>query len=368
MHDPSFRLRASHLQSSTANRSSNPHPFSQVGLKFIVSLLSFFQPLPSITKRVLMCVCSVQCSAATNHLITNAVLNISSDIMIILIPMPMFIQSQMPRKRKAILCGVFALGAFTVSPRLSNFPSEWLVLYSDVRLCLFTETDETNQILSAILNKFYSFSQPFGSDWTFWYIRESSTALIVANLPLTWPLLRRVFDLRSFNAESSNLRYGQSSSRFHSGTAHGHAGNRRGDGAGLGHSSGSQERINTEGYAVPLQIYRHRDFQVHSQPVSDDDGAHSSMGYVIDGLSSTTKSVSCGGVKDWRGEGHRNGIRKVFCWNYQSISWDRKDTRLVDSAPILHSYKEQSLLRLFSYISANSGPVKCRSWHSRFYL
>ena len=57
----------------------------------------------------------VQCSAATNHLITNAVLNISSDIMIILLPMPVFIQSQLPTKKKVILCFVFALGTFTVS-------------------------------------------------------------------------------------------------------------------------------------------------------------------------------------------------------------------------------------------------------------
>jgi len=58
---------------------------------------------------------AAQCSAATNHLITNAVLNISSDIMIICIPLPMLIQSQLPLKRKAVLCVVFALGVFTVS-------------------------------------------------------------------------------------------------------------------------------------------------------------------------------------------------------------------------------------------------------------
>lgn len=56
----------------------------------------------------------VQCSAATNHLITNAVLNITSDVMIILIPMPVFLAVKLPIKRKAILVGVFALGIFTV--------------------------------------------------------------------------------------------------------------------------------------------------------------------------------------------------------------------------------------------------------------
>lgn len=35
--------------------------------------------------------------------------------MIILIPMPIFLKSQLPLKRKAVLIGVFALGAFTVS-------------------------------------------------------------------------------------------------------------------------------------------------------------------------------------------------------------------------------------------------------------
>lgn len=58
---------------------------------------------------------NTQCSAATNHLITNAVLNISSDLMIIMIPMPVLLQAQLPIKKKAILCGVFALGTFTVS-------------------------------------------------------------------------------------------------------------------------------------------------------------------------------------------------------------------------------------------------------------
>ena len=35
--------------------------------------------------------------------------------MIILLPMPVFIQSQLPTKKKVILCFVFALGTFTVS-------------------------------------------------------------------------------------------------------------------------------------------------------------------------------------------------------------------------------------------------------------
>lgn len=58
-----------------------------------------------------------QCSAATNHLITNAILNISSDIFIMAIPMPIFLQARLPLKRKLILFGVFGLGTFSVGSK-----------------------------------------------------------------------------------------------------------------------------------------------------------------------------------------------------------------------------------------------------------
>lgn len=191
---------------------------------------------------------NVQCSAATNHLITNAVFNISSDLMIILIPMPIFIQSTLTLKRKLILIGVFAVGTFT--------------------------------IISAILNKYYSFTSPFGLDWTFWYIRESSTALITANLPLTWTLLQRVFRLGSFKE-----RYGSSrtpsrpitASHFRS-TAYGRSGMRTGTGE-HGHGDGvsglergaSQERIN-QSFHVPLKIYQKREVQITSVSAGPEDG------------------------------------------------------------------------------------------------
>ncbi|KAI9665640.1 MAG: hypothetical protein M1821_003573 [Bathelium mastoideum] len=114
-----------------------------------------------------------QCSAAIHHLITNAVFNISSDVLTLALALQMFVRSKLPLKRKLVLCGIFGLGIFV--------------------------------IFAAALNKYYSFHQPFGSLWTFWYIRESSTAMIVANLPFLWTLLRRVFKLGSFeNTEAPN--------------------------------------------------------------------------------------------------------------------------------------------------------------------
>nr|OQO28591.1 hypothetical protein B0A51_05410 [Rachicladosporium sp. CCFEE 5018] len=104
-----------------------------------------------------------QCDAATNHLITNAVFNLTSDIAMLAIGLPMFLRLTMPWTKKVPLIGIFSLGVFV--------------------------------IVAAIMNKVYSFGSPFGSEWVYWYVRESSTALIVANLPFIWLLYRKLFGI-----------------------------------------------------------------------------------------------------------------------------------------------------------------------------
>jgi hypothetical protein len=124
-----------------------------------------------------------QCSAATNHLITNAIFNISSDLIIISIPMPLLFKVRLPKKNKIILGVIFCIGTFT--------------------------------IVAAALNKYYSFTHPFGNEWTIWYLRESYTAILCANLPLTYPLIQRIFKLRNWssNTYDTSNRYPRSSSR-----------------------------------------------------------------------------------------------------------------------------------------------------------
>jgi len=100
------------------------------------------------------------------------VFNISSDIMMLCIPIPLLIRSQLPRANKLILCCLFGLGIFV--------------------------------ILCAVLNKYYSFAHPFSPMWEFWYIREASTAILVANMPMCWSLMRRLFKLRAFSGISSS--------------------------------------------------------------------------------------------------------------------------------------------------------------------
>ncbi|EEU42355.1 uncharacterized protein NECHADRAFT_39937 [Fusarium vanettenii 77-13-4] len=181
----------------------------------------------------------LNCSAETNHMITNAVMNISSDIMIIALPMPVFLQSQLAIKRKVVLCGVFALGIFT--------------------------------ILAAALSKYYSLGDPYGSEWIYWYIREVSTAIITANLPLTWTLLQRVFRLGSFAArygKSSGQRTGEATSRFRSnyGNLTSVTREERRTRLGTSHEPGlsiseSQEQINS-GDSIPLKIYQKNEVTV----------------------------------------------------------------------------------------------------------
>lgn len=61
--------------------------------------------------------------------------------------------------------------------------------------------------MAAVLNKYYSFTHPFGLEWTVWYLRESYTAFLCANLPLTYPLIQRVFRLRNWSHNSYDGHY-----------------------------------------------------------------------------------------------------------------------------------------------------------------
>lgn len=114
---------------------------------------------------------NMQCPTALNHLITNLAFNLSSDVLIMSIPLPLFLRAHLEFKRKLLLVFPFSLGLFTM--------------------------------LCAILSKQYSFNSPYSSTWVYWYCREASTAMIVSNMPYSWALIRRVFKLKSFFGDSS---------------------------------------------------------------------------------------------------------------------------------------------------------------------
>ncbi|KZM24350.1 uncharacterized protein EKO05_0005627 [Ascochyta rabiei] len=108
-----------------------------------------------------------QCNTLVHHRITKAVFNISSDLVMLCIALQMLIRSTLPWKKKLVLCGIFSLGIFVIA--------------------------------AAALNSYYSFWHPYRDTWMFWYVRESSMAIIVANIPFTWTILRELFEVGDFN-------------------------------------------------------------------------------------------------------------------------------------------------------------------------
>lgn len=110
---------------------------------------------------------SSQCNAMVHHRITKAIFNLSSDIIMLCIALQMLIRSLLPVKRKIILCGIFSLGIFVIA--------------------------------ASILNSYYSFKNPYKATWIYWYVRESSTAVLVANLPYTWTILREFLEIGDFD-------------------------------------------------------------------------------------------------------------------------------------------------------------------------
>jgi hypothetical protein len=59
-------------------------------------------------------------------------------------------------------------------------------------------------MICAILSKHLSFTQPFSAMWVFWYCRESSTAVIVTNMPYSWPIIQKAFGLKSFFGDADD--------------------------------------------------------------------------------------------------------------------------------------------------------------------
>jgi hypothetical protein len=62
-------------------------------------------------------------------------------------------------------------------------------------------------VLAAILNKVYNFTSPDATIYMLWDIRETSTSIYVANLMCLWPLLRKLFGLKSFLRSSRKQYY-----------------------------------------------------------------------------------------------------------------------------------------------------------------
>ncbi|EQB47680.1 hypothetical protein CGLO_13148 [Colletotrichum gloeosporioides Cg-14] len=102
-----------------------------------------------------------QCATFETYAILQAWFNISSDMLMLMVPLPLIIRMTVSWKQKVVLVFIFSLG-----------------------ICV---------IVAAFLTKVYNLSDPYSPRYMLWYIREASVAVYVSNLPLLWPLLREWF-------------------------------------------------------------------------------------------------------------------------------------------------------------------------------
>lgn len=94
-------------------------------------------------------------------LIVQGCFNVTSDIGVLLVGIPLLLLVQVPMQQKIGVIVVFGMGVFV--------------------------------IVAAILNKVYSTLPSLLNDsvnYTFWYMREATVSVYVINLPTLWPVLR----------------------------------------------------------------------------------------------------------------------------------------------------------------------------------
>ncbi|KAK3360495.1 hypothetical protein B0T25DRAFT_578413 [Lasiosphaeria hispida] len=102
-----------------------------------------------------------ECATYYHHMMFATAWNISSDLMLLAIPFPIVFKTQLPLKKKIGLCCVLGLGALN--------------------------------IIVAILNRYFNFSNPNDLGYVYFYVAEVATAIYVGNIPLCWALIQRVF-------------------------------------------------------------------------------------------------------------------------------------------------------------------------------
>ncbi|KAJ0372203.1 hypothetical protein COL26b_009245 [Colletotrichum chrysophilum] len=102
-----------------------------------------------------------QCATFETYAILQAWFNISSDMLMLMVPLPLIIRMTVSWRQKVVLVFIFSLG-----------------------ICV---------VVAAFLTKVYNLSDPYSPRYMLWYIREASVAVYVSNLPLLWPLLREWF-------------------------------------------------------------------------------------------------------------------------------------------------------------------------------
>lgn len=111
-----------------------------------------------LTEYVALNPANPQCQTAANHMISVAVCNIATDLMILFVTVPLFVNTRLPLRKKMTVVFLFSLGIITIA-------------------------------VTAVhrIGAIYSTSMDF---WV-WTARETALSVIVVNMPLTVPFWNR---------------------------------------------------------------------------------------------------------------------------------------------------------------------------------
>ncbi|KKK17896.1 hypothetical protein P175DRAFT_0439175 [Aspergillus ochraceoroseus IBT 24754] len=188
---------------------------------------------------------SMNCSVYTDHLILVLSANVTTDLLMMGIPLPLLIQARLSIWKKVTLCGIFSLGIFV--------------------------------IFCGCLSKYYSLHHPYGAQWIAWYVREAGTAVLVANIPQCWPLVRRLLNARDFLSRSGKTSANAYAYAYPNGSTFPMS-NLRTERSQL--RSGidrteSQEHIRSD----PLQIWEHKQFYISETSETAHAGSTSSASH-----------------------------------------------------------------------------------------
>ncbi|KAF2840341.1 hypothetical protein M501DRAFT_1015400 [Patellaria atrata CBS 101060] len=244
-----------------------------------------------------------QCTTLEHYAIAQACFNISSDFLMLLIPIPTVIKLKMPLRQKVILALVFSMGIFVVS--------SISLLSLDLSFSVERElTTGALQIIAAILTKVYNLSDVYDTAYMLWYTREASVAVYVANLPMIWPLLREWFPFLRTISSSGTKRsylphYGDENERSRTG-------HRKGDGTQGSHRLSYLQPGHTQIFAVSKEEGKKFEFGLSGfggrrpgTPESDERALDGGRGLWGKGeiVAQTTIEVETASVADSRGKG-----------------------------------------------------------------
>lgn len=103
-----------------------------------------------------------QCWSYFDFEVVEGIFNVSADLAVLVVALPLLIKLSIPIQQKMILLSVFGMGIFV--------------------------------IVAALLTKIYSLVPSLTSySYLNWYFREASVSLYITNLPALWALVRDIF-------------------------------------------------------------------------------------------------------------------------------------------------------------------------------